>query len=283
VAALAAGLGYFAVAVRAVWGLVATGEAALEPAAWLAALAPVSRALLGLVSGPAVGLVSDLIAIRADRRAPPRLMIAAVSVVVVHGPLLELAPALAGLLLLLVALVIVATWTSMASSGRSPTTAFSIYALGCGVALVLASLSRAFLVSLSTDVHISDTTFAIASVHEDAATIVLAFAAAVHACSPRATRADYPARLGRLGAGLLVCGLQVSFLLEFHLGSRGLPRRYAQHLSRFHYGDVIAAMGAYVAAAGFALALVALYPRRHNEASSVASSERASGGTSPPR
>jgi cytochrome c oxidase subunit 1 len=264
VAALAAGLGYLTVAARAVGGLVVAREAgaALEPAAWLAALAPVSRPLFGLVIGPAVGLTSDLIATRVDRSAPPRLMIAAVSLVILHAAVLEFAPALAGLLLLLTALVIVITWTRMASSGHSPMTAFSFYALGCGVALALASLSRAFLVSLSADVHLPDTTFAIASVHEEAVSIVFAFAAAVHACSPRATRADYPARLGRLGAALLVCGLQVSFLLEFHLGSRGLPRRYAQHLPLFHRGDVVAATGAYGAAVGFVLALVALYARR---------------------
>jgi cytochrome c oxidase subunit 1 len=60
-------------------------------------------------------------------------------------------------------------------------------------------------------------------------------------------------RLARVAWALIFVGFNVAFFTMFIVGVRGMPRRYAEYLPRFHQENVISTIGSFLLAAGIGL------------------------------
>jgi cytochrome c oxidase subunit 1 len=63
----------------------------------------------------------------------------------------------------------------------------------------------------------------------------------------------YGERLGQVTAVLVLVGLNVTFLPQFVMGSRGMTRRYYNYLPEFQDMHVMSTIGAYIMGLGFLL------------------------------
>lgn len=119
-----------------------------------------------------------------------------------------------------------------------------------GALFAQAVLLTSFLGFVGGDVHLNDTLFAVGATHFEALVLVFAF-----------LRALVPVRHTRWGSsGLLLAavGAHVFCWGAVVVGSRGMPRRYAQHLGQFNVLQAVASVGALTLCVG-ALAMVSAY------------------------
>jgi cytochrome c oxidase subunit 1 len=65
----------------------------------------------------------------------------------------------------------------------------------------------------------------------------------------------YSEKLARVAATLVFIGFNMTFLAQFLLGSRGMPRRYATYLPQFQPLHVVSTLGSWVLAVGLVLML----------------------------
>ena len=107
-----------------------------------------------------------------------------------------------------------------------------LYAISFLLLFAIGGLTGIFLGALSTDVHLTDTYFVVAHFHYVMmGGTVIAFIGGVHYWWPKMTGRMYSARNGAASAASLVfIGFNMTFLTQFFLGSRGMPRRYYNYL-----------------------------------------------------
>ena len=65
----------------------------------------------------------------------------------------------------------------------------------------------------------------------------------------------YSETLARVAWGLVFVGFNVTFLMQFVLGSRGMPRRYYDYLPQFQFLHQVSSIGSYVLGLGFLIML----------------------------
>ncbi len=133
-----------------------------------------------------------------------------------------------------------------------------IYALSFVWIFGIGGLTGLFLGTLATDVHLHDTYFVVAHFHFVMAGTIFVFFGAVHYWWPKITGRMYNETLGRWGALLSVIGFNITFLVQFPLGSQGMPRRYFNYLPEYQPYHVISTLGAYLAGIGFVLTVICL-------------------------
>lgn len=133
------------------------------------------------------------------------------------------------------------------------------------VALALALVSfagmvllRRFLGTLSPDVHLHDTYFAVAPMHLAGTTALLLLvaacfqhAAALFGRTPRRT-------LGIAGALALGGGMLTSFGAMARLGQQGMPRRYSTYVPQFEGGFEWMGLGGALAVVGLVMVILAI-------------------------
>jgi cytochrome c oxidase subunit 1 len=69
----------------------------------------------------------------------------------------------------------------------------------------------------------------------------------------------YSEKWARVAAALIFVGFNVTFLTQFVLGSRGMPRRYYNYLDQFQPLHVFSTVGSWVLALGFVIMAVYLW------------------------
>lgn len=132
-----------------------------------------------------------------------------------------------------------------------------LYGISFILLFAIGGLTGIFLGALSTDVHLTDTYFVVAHFHYVMmGGTVIAFIGGVHYWWPKITGRMYSEKWGRIGCALVFIGFNMTFLTQFFLGSKGMPRRYYNYLDQYQplhafstFGSWVLGMGLFITAA----------------------------------
>jgi cytochrome c oxidase subunit 1 len=124
-----------------------------------------------------------------------------------------------------------------------------MFALGFMTTFLFGGLSGVLLASPPIDFHVSDSYFVVAHFHYVLfGTIVFAVFAGVYFWFPKMTGRMLDDRLGKVHFWLTFLGFHTTFLVQHWLGTRGMPRRYADYLpgDGFTTLNTISTIGSFV-------------------------------------
>jgi cytochrome c oxidase subunit 1 len=142
-------------------------------------------------------------------------------------------------------------WLATMQGGSIRLKAPMLYAIGFLVLFSAGGLTGLFLGALATDVHLTDTYFIVAHFHYVmVGGVLFAFLGAMYYWWPKIFGRMYSERWAAAGAVLVFLGFNLTFFVQFVLGSQGMPRRYATYLPKYQSYHYISTMGAYLLAVG---------------------------------
>ena len=150
-------------------------------------------------------------------------------------------------------------WTATLYKGSIHFDAPMLYLLGFVGLFTVGGLTGLFLAALAIDVHLTDTYFVVAHFHYImVGGSVMAYLGGIHFWWPKITGRIYPEMWGRVAAGLIFFGFNLTFFPQYLLGAAGMPRRYHTYPPEFQLLNVLSSGGASVLALGYLLPLVYL-------------------------
>ena len=127
-----------------------------------------------------------------------------------------------------------------------------LYAIAFLFLFAIGGLTGLFLGALAVDVHLHDTYFVVAHFHYVMmGGTVMAFLAGLHYWWPKMFGRMYSEKLGTPRPRVIFVGFNVTFLTQFVLGSRGMPRRYYNYLAQFQPLHVFSTVGSWILAPAF--------------------------------
>ncbi|MDA0944754.1 MAG: cbb3-type cytochrome c oxidase subunit I [bacterium] len=108
--------------------------------------------------------------------------------------------------------------------------------------------------ALSLNVHLHDTYFVVAHFHYVmVGGTTIAFLGGIHYWWPKITGRMYSETWARVACGLIFLGFNMVFLVQFFMGSKGMPRRYYTYLDQFQPMHAFSTSGTWVLGLGFIL------------------------------
>jgi cytochrome c oxidase subunit 1 len=126
-----------------------------------------------------------------------------------------------------------------------------LYAISFLLLFAIGGLTGIFLGTLSVDVHLTDTYFVVAHFHYVMmGGTVIAFIGGIHYWWPKMTGRMYSEKWGRIACTLIFIGFNMTFLTQFILGSRGMPRRYYNYLDQYQQLHAFSTVGSWVIGLG---------------------------------
>jgi cytochrome c oxidase subunit 1 len=140
-------------------------------------------------------------------------------------------------------------WIGTMWRGQLSFEAPMLWALGFMTTFLFGGLSGVLLASPPVDFHVSDTYFVVAHFHYVLfGTIVFAVFSGIYFWFPKATGRMYDERLAKVHFWLTFIGFHTTFLIQHWLGTRGMPRRYADYLASdgFTLFNTISTIGAFI-------------------------------------
>ena len=150
-------------------------------------------------------------------------------------------------------------WLATMYRGSISLTTPMCYAISFIFLFTIGGLTGLFLGTLATDLHLHDTYFVVAHFHYVmVGGTLVAFLGGVFHWWPKIVGKLYNEFHGRIGALLVFLGFNLTFLPQFVLGSRGMPRRYATYDPEFAFLHQMSTYGALLLGVGLLYALVTL-------------------------
>jgi len=147
-------------------------------------------------------------------------------------------------------------WLATMYRGSIELKAPMLYAIMFLLLFAIGGLTGLFLGALATDVHLHDTYFVVAHFHYVMmGSTTIAFIAGLHHWWPKMFGRTYSETLARVGAVLIFIGLNTTFLSQFVLGTRGMPRRYYNYLDQFQPLHAFSTFGSWILGLGLFIVL----------------------------
>ena len=134
-----------------------------------------------------------------------------------------------------------------------------LYALSFLFLFTIGGVTGIMVGALAVDIHLHDTYFVVAHFHYVMmGGTVVALLGGLHYWWPKMTGRLYNEKLGKVSALLVFVGFNMTFFIQFIIGSQGMPRRYYDYpdmpwLQPLHQ---VSTMGSWVLAAGLICVLV---------------------------
>ena len=220
---------------------------------------------------PAMGIISEVITVHAHKTifgyravALSSIGIASISFLVWGHHMFtsgqsEIAAMIFSFLTFLVAIpsaIKVFNWTATLYRGSISLRTPMLYALTFLFLFTIGGLTGVFLGALATDVHLTDTYFVVAHFHYVmVGGTVMAFLAGLHHWWPKMFGRMYPERLAQFTAALVFLGFNMTFFTQFILGTKGMPRRYANYPDQFQPLHAFSSVGSYILGLGLFIML----------------------------
>jgi cytochrome c oxidase subunit I len=135
-----------------------------------------------------------------------------------------------------------------------------LYALSFLLLFTIGGLTGLFLGILAVDVHLHDTYFVVAHFHYVMmGSTLVAFLGALHYWWPKFTGRMYPESLGQVCALGVFFGFNLTFLPQFVMGSRGMPRRYWDYDPQYEIFHQLSTIGAFVLGISIFISVIYLF------------------------
>ena len=129
-----------------------------------------------------------------------------------------------------------------------------LYTLAFLIIFAIGGLTGVILGALNVDIHLHDTYFVVAHFHYVMmGSIALAFFAGLHHWWPKMFGIMYNETQAKIACALIFIGFNATFVPQFIMGSRGMPRRYATYVPEYTAYHQASTIGAGILFAGVAL------------------------------